>query len=71
MSFQEAVQELKYAPLADRLQAIELLLQSMRGEIAHKDRIIDAIRKPFRVRTFNLGTDIQIDRDEIYADRVF
>lgn len=70
MSVQEAVQQLQDTSLADRIQVIELLLQSLKNEIAHKESV-QAVRKPFRIRTFDLGTDIQIDRDEMYADRVF
>ncbi len=70
MSVQEAVQQLQYAPLADRIQVIELLLQSLKDEIANSETA-QAVRKPFRIRTFDLGTDIEIDRDDLYADRVF
>lgn len=69
MSVQEAIQQLRYAPLADRLQVIELLIQSLKDEITRSESV-QVARKPFRVRTFNLGTDIHIDRDEMYADRV-
>jgi hypothetical protein len=27
-------------------------------------------RKPFKVRSFHLGQDVQCDRDEIYAERL-
>lgn len=70
MSVQEAVQQLQVLPLAERIQVIELLLQSLKDEITH-DESAQVVRKPFRVRTFDLGTDIQVDRDEMYADRVF
>lgn len=70
MTVQEAVQQLQHASIADRIQAIELLLQSLKDEIVHSDPL-RAGNKLFRVRTFNLGTDIQLDRDEMYADRVF
>ncbi len=66
MSVQEAVQHLQFASLAERIQVIELLLQSLKDEIIHDE----PVRKPFRIRTFNLGKDIQLDRDEMYADRV-
>lgn len=66
MSVQEAVQQLQYASVAERIQVIELLLQSLKDEIIHDE----PVRKPFHIRTFNLGKDIQLDRDEMYADRV-
>ena len=49
-----------------RIQVIELLLQSLKDEIVHDE----PVRKPFHIRTFNLGKDIHLDRDEMYADRV-
>jgi len=69
MSFQEAVQQIQHAPLTERIRAIELLLQSLKNEIVQSEPM-QAVRKPFRIRTFNLGTDIQMDREEMYADRV-
>mgnify|MGYP000238373240 CR=1 FL=1 len=69
MSVQEAVQQLENFPLAERIQAIELLLQSLKEEIAQTTST-QTENKPFRVRTFNLGTDIQVDRDEIYTERM-
>ncbi len=69
MTIQEAVQQLQGASLTDRIQAIELLLQSLKAEIAH-DEPVQVIQAPFHIRTFDLGTDVPIDRDEIYVDRV-
>lgn len=70
MTIQEAVQQLQYAPLAERIQAIELLLHSLKVEIAQSETP-KKVHRPFRVRTFDLGVDIQVDREDIYADRVF
>jgi len=69
MSVQEAVQQLEHFPLAERIQVIELLLQSLKEEIAQTTST-QTEHKPFRIRTFNLGTDIQVDRDEIYTERM-
>ena len=68
MSVQEAVQSLQYAPLADRIRVIELLVQSLKEEVAHGESA-QTQRKPFRVRTFDLGADVHADRDEMYAER--
>ena len=62
MTVQEAVHQLQYAPLAERIQAIELLLQSLKDEIAPSQPVWES-HKPFRVHTFDLGTDIQFDRE--------
>lgn len=69
MTVQEVVQQLQYAPLAERIQVIELLLESLKAEIT-QSKAVQKTHQPFRVRTFDLGTNIQIDREEMYADRV-
>jgi hypothetical protein len=68
MTVQEAVQQLQYTPLTYRIQVIELLLQSIKEEIAQHE-VVQSPRKPFRVQTFDLGTDVTVDREEMYADR--
>ncbi len=68
MLTQETVQQLQHAPMADRIRAIELLLQSLKDDIAPR-KTHQTVRKPFTIRTFNLGTDIQLDREEMYAER--
>lgn len=65
---QKTVQQLQHAPLADRIKGIEVLLQSLKEEITHHEPR-QVVRKPFTVRTFNLGTDIHLDREEMYAER--
>lgn len=69
MTVQETVQQLQYTPLTYRIQVIELLLQSLKDEIAQTE-IVQAPRKPFHVQTFDLGTDVTVDREAMYADRV-
>lgn len=69
MTIQETVQQLQYAPLTYRIQVIEFLLQSLKDEIAQGETV-QAPPKPFRVQTFDLGADVTIDREDLYADRV-
>lgn len=69
MTVQETVQQLQHTPLTYRIQVIELLLQSLKEEIA-QSQAVQAPRKPFRVQTFDLGADVTVDREEMYADRV-
>jgi hypothetical protein len=69
MTVQETVQQLQYTPLTFRIQVIELLLQSLKDEIAQSETV-QAPQKPFRVQTFDLGADVTIDREAMYADRV-
>jgi len=59
----EIVQQLQRASLADRIQVIEELLQSLKNDIASPEASKMA-RKTFTVRTFNLGGDISFDREE-------
>ena len=62
MTIQETVQQLQQAPLLYRIQVMDLLLQSLRDEIAQRDAVkrdaVKIARKPFRIREFSLGTDI-------------
>lgn len=68
MTVQEAIQTLQNTPLEDRIQIIELLLQSLKEDISSKNTK-DKMLEPFKIRTFNLGSDIQIDREEMYLGR--
>jgi len=68
MITQETVQQLQHAPINDRIQVIEALLESLKQDITPPE-LSEKHRKPFRVRTFNLGTDISLDREEMYAER--
>ena len=69
MTVQETVQQLQSAPLSYRIQVIEMLIQSLKEELTQSESFKGS-PKPFRIRAFNLGADIQIDREEMYADRV-
>ncbi len=69
MTVQETVQQLQYTPLTFRIQVIELLLQSLKDEIVQSESV-QPPQKPFCVQTFDLGVDITIGREEMYADRV-
>ena len=68
MLAQETVQQLQHAPMADRIQAIEILLQSLKQDMTHPEPHTKA-QKRFTVRTFNLGADISVNREEMYAER--
>jgi len=62
MTVQEAITMLKHVPMEERIQIIEILLQSLKSDMPKQ-------KKPFQVRTFNLGEDVQVDRDELYLQR--
>ena len=69
MIVQETIQQLQHAPIAERIQMIELILQSLKQDIKESVSAKKRIEKPFKVRPFNLGRDIHVDRDMIYAER--
>lgn len=67
MTVQEAIRTLQDAPIKERIQIIEMLLQSLKDDLE-----VEAPRetqKHFTVRTFDLGKDILPDREEMYIDR--
>lgn len=65
---QETVQQLQHAPVADRIRAIEVLLQSLKNDFTPATPQ-EAAGKTFSVRTFDLGGDISIDREAMYLER--
>ena len=68
MLAQETIEQLQHAPLDDRIQAIEVLLGTLKSDIP-RSKPPAAMQKTFTVYTFDLGTDIHIDRDEMYMER--
>jgi hypothetical protein len=69
MTIQETMQQLQHASLKERIQIIELLLQSLKDDIYPQNEAAQEAPKAFFVQTFNLGQDIQVDRGEMYAER--
>jgi hypothetical protein len=57
--------QLQQAPIEERIQMIELLLQSVKDDLKSNS----TSSKPFKVRSFSLGNDISINRDELYNER--
>jgi hypothetical protein len=57
--------KLQQAPIEERIQMIELLLQSVKDDLKSNS----TSSKPFKVRSFSLGNDISINRDELYNER--
>jgi hypothetical protein len=60
--------QIQHAPLAERIQLIEVILKSLKDDIksgiSAKHR-----RKGFKVKKFHLGQEVRCDRDEIYVER--
>lgn len=65
----KTVDQLKQAPIEERLQIIELILQSLKKDIRHKPKIEETRFKPFKVRKFSLGQEVHVDREELYSER--
>lgn len=70
MTVQEAIKALQDAPVKERIQIIELLLQSLKNDIELAESA-EEVQKPFTVRTFDLGRDVLPDREEMYISRRF
>jgi hypothetical protein len=68
MIAQEMLIQLQHAPLVERLQVIEVLLQSVKQDITPQEPQ-KLPQKPFIIRQFNLGSDVIVDRDAIYRER--
>ena len=78
MSTQEILTEVGSLSLSERMALMEAILQSVRAEIedpeakrkaAEEWEEIRRRRREFVIPTFDLGCDVIVDRDEIYADR--
>ncbi|MCI0692935.1 hypothetical protein L0337_13140 [candidate division KSB1 bacterium] len=78
MSTQEILPHIGSLSLSDRMTLLEAILQTVKAEIEdpeaqkraeqHKEEIRRR-RREFVIPTFDLGCDVIVDRDEIYADR--
>ncbi len=71
MIAQETLTQIQHAPIVERIQVIEVILQSLKQDIKQTETSEKPQYKPFTVRQFNLGTDIIVDRDAIYRERGF
>ncbi len=69
MLTQATLTQIQNAPISERIRLIELLLESLKHDLdtegnGHK------LHTTFKLRTFDLGQDIEVDRDAIYSERV-
>lgn len=63
------LQQIQQASVAERLQLMEFILQSLKQDLHTDLKQENHQAKPFKVRQFSLGQDVQVDRDKIYAER--
>lgn len=64
------VDRIKKSPIEERIQIIELILQSLKNDIKTKSFDKTKSRK-FKIRKFSLGEEVHVNRDEIYSERGF
>ena len=65
----KTVEQIKQAPVEERLHIIELIFQSLKKDIKQRFKIKQRKFKPFKVRRFSLGQEVHIDREELYSER--
>ena len=65
---QEAINQIQHAPISERIQVIELLLQSLKNDLAQESTQAITKQQPFTARQFNLGKDITLNREELYNE---
>ena len=65
----KTVDQMKQAPIEERLQIIELILQSLKKDIRQMPKTQEKRFKPFKVRKFSLGQEVYVDREELYSER--
>lgn len=65
----ETIEKIRQASIAERIQIIELILQSLKQDINIMFTGRKPQAKPFKVRKFNLGREIPVDRDRMYSKR--
>lgn len=62
----ETVKQIQQASVAERIEIVELILQSLKRDIRTK---FTGEKPKFKVRQFNLGKEVQVDRDMVYTER--
>jgi len=65
----KTVKQIEQASVEERIEMIELILKFLKKDIKPR---LDAGKpkfKRFKVRKFNLGEEIHVDRDELYTER--
>ncbi|NIM16822.1 MAG: hypothetical protein GTO45_32965 [Candidatus Aminicenantes bacterium] len=66
----QTVNQIKQSSIAERIQVIEIILQSLKNDIKQAPVKLNGKKfKPFKVRTFSLGGEVHVDRDELYSER--
>lgn len=64
----ETVDKINQFPIAERIQIIKLILESLKQDINQLSSTKIPQFKPFKVRQFNLGQDVHVNRNLIYGN---
>ena len=67
----EAVKQIKQASVEERIQIIDLILESLKNDIKPEFKIEKPQFRHFKIRKFSLGQEVHVDRDELYSERSF
>ena len=66
---QETIKQLQNISVSERLHLMEILLNSVKQDIKNMEKREQLQRKRFTVCPFDLGREIHVDRDILYAER--
>ncbi|MCU0288250.1 MAG: hypothetical protein MUF15_17875 [Acidobacteria bacterium] len=68
----QSVNDIMRLSLAERVRVIEILFQSLKCDLEkERENVMGRTKaKSFKTRKFNLGQEVHVDRDELYADRI-
>lgn len=75
MSVQEIIAYIKSMPLKDRFAVLEATLNLIKNDINNSQPELEQIeeirqrRRHFKIKPFDLGEDVTVDRDQIYSER--
>jgi hypothetical protein len=64
------LEQIRHTSVEERIQLIELILQSLKQDLQISPTNEKSKVKPFKVREFSLGQEVHVDRDRIYAERL-
>lgn len=65
----EIIEQIQRKSIEERIYIIEQILLSVKRDMTFSQQIPQKSRKPFHVRKFHLGQEVQVDRDLIHSDR--
>jgi len=65
----KTIEQIQQASVAERIQIIELILQSLKYDMQINLTGEKSKFKLFTVRQFNLGKEVRVNRDVVYAER--